>query len=87
MERKADPTPPTPSRSPMSDVARAYSIKTEPEVEMVVDGVPETEDPGDVEDVGDGGGVVGQPLPFCRLCYITFTSHNEQLPHEQQVIF
>ena len=64
----------------MSEVAREYSIKTEPEIEMVVDGIPQTED---LEMDQEGG--VDQSLPFCRLCYITFTSHADQLPHEQQV--
>ena len=81
-EEKTPSAPPTPRSSPMSDVARQYSIKIEPEIEMVVDGVPQTEDPEEVE-----GGVVDQSLPFCRLCYITFTSHTDQLPHEQQVFF
>ena len=87
-EEKTPSAPPTPRSSPMSDVAREYSIKMEPEIEMVVDGVPQTE--GLAEDGVEGGGggdVVDQSLPFCRLCYITFTSHTDQLPHEQQVVF
>ena len=79
------PSPPsgpsTPRSSPMSEVAREYSIKTEPEIEIVVD---------DIEDLGQGmdqEGGVDQSLPFCRLCYITFTDHTDQLPHEQQVGF
>ena len=71
--------PSTPRSSPMSEVAREYSIKTEPEIEIVVD---------DIEDLDQGmdqEGGVDQSLPFCRLCYITFTSHADQLPHEQQV--
>ena len=93
-EEKTASAPPTPRSSPMSDVAREYSIKMEPEIEMVVDGVAQTEglaenDPGEVEGGGGGGGggVVDQSLPFCRLCYITFTSHTDQLPHELQVFF
>ena len=91
-EEKTASAPPTPRSSPMSDVAREYSIKMEPEIEMVVDGIAQTEglaenDPGEVEGGGGGGGVVGQSLPFCRLCYITFTSHTDQLPHELQVFF
>ena len=31
------------------------------------------------------GEAVDDSLPFCRLCYITFSSHAEQLPHEQKV--
>ena len=60
----------------------------EPEIEMVVDGVAETEglDENAEEEV-EGEGGVDQSLPFCRLCYITFTSHTDQLPHELQVFF
>ena len=85
VKREETTAPPIPSSSPMSDVTREYSIKTEPEIEMVVNGIPQTE--GEVDDEGgDGGGEVDQqPLPFCRLCYVTFNSHTEQLPHEQQV--
>ena len=92
-EEKTASAPPTPRSSPMSDVAREYSIKMEPEIEMVVDGIAQTEglaenDPGEVEGGGGGGGVVvDQSLPFCRLCYVTFTSHTDQLPHELQVVF
>ena len=93
-EEKTPPpsAPPTPRSSPMSDVAREYSIKIEPEIEMVVDGVAQTEelkenDENDEDGERVEGGLVDQSLPFCRLCYITFTSHTDQLPHEQQVLF
>ena len=31
------------------------------------------------------GEAVDDSLPYCRLCYITFSSPSEQLPHEQKV--
>ena len=90
LEEKTPPpsAPPTPRSSPVSEVAREYSIKMEPEIEMVVDGAAETEglDENAEEEV-EGEGGVDQSLPFCRLCYITFTDHTDQLPHEQQVGF
>ena len=83
--------PLTPCRSPVSEVAKEYSIKMEPEVNVHVDVAPQTEGLGEdgveVEVPLVGQTLVGQALSFCRLCYITFTSHSEQLPHEQQVCF
>ena len=103
-ETPSSSAPPTPCGSPVSEVAKEYSIKMEPEVDVHVDVAPQTEGLGE-----DGVGVevplveealveqalvgqalveqasVEQALSFCRLCYITFTSHSEQLPHEQQV--
>ena len=90
LEEKTPPpsAPPTLRSSPISEVAREYSIKMEPEIEMVVEGAAETEGLDEnAEDEVDGGGGVNQSLPFCRLCYITFTDHTDQLPHEQQVGF
>ena len=93
--------PLTPCRSPVSEVAKEYSIKMEPEVDVHVDVAPQTEGLGEdgvevevplVEQALVGQTLVEQSsgeqaLSFCRLCYITFTSHSEQLPHEQQVCF
>ena len=88
--------PPTPCRSPVSEVAKEYSIKMEPEVNVHVDVAPQTEGLGEdgvevevplVEQALVEQTSVEQALSFCRLCYITFTSHSEQLPHEQQVPF
>ena len=65
----------------------ATSIKlevTEPQIEMVIDGVAHTKEVEEEEAVGECG-AVDESLPFCRLCYITFSSHVDQLPHEQKV--
>ena len=68
----------------------------EPEVDVHVDVAPQTEGLGEdgvevevplVEQALVEQTSVEQALSFCRLCYITFTSHSEQLPHEQQVCF
>ena len=64
----------------------------EPEVDVHVDVAPQTEGLGEVEvplveQALEEQSSVEQTLSFCRLCYITFTSHSEQLPHEQQVCF
>ena len=69
------------------ELSPATSIKlevTEPQIEMVIDGVAHTKEVEEEEAVGEGG-AVDESLPFCRLCYITFSSHADQLPHEQKV--
>ena len=69
------------------ELSPATSIKlevTEPQIEMVIDGVAHTKEVVEEEAVGEGG-AVDESLPFCRLCYITFSSHDDQLPHEQKV--
>ena len=66
----------------------ATSIKlevTEPQIEMVIDGVAHTKEVEEEEEAIGEGGAVDESLPFCRLCYITFSSHADQLPHEQKV--
>ena len=66
----------------------ATSIKlevTEPQIEMVIDGAALTREVEEEEEAVGGGGAVDESLPFCRLCYITFSSHDDQLPHEQKV--
>ena len=69
------------------ELSPATSIKlevTEPQIEMVIDGVAHTKEAEEEEAIGEGG-AVDESLPFCRLCYITFSSHADQLPHEQKV--
>ena len=70
------------------ELSPATSIKlevTEPQIEMVIEGVANTKAVEEEDDSGEDH-VVDEPLPFCRLCYITFSSHAEQLPHEQKVL-
>ena len=73
---------------PSSNYGCPSTIKvevTEPEIEMVIEGVANTEEVEQEVDKGEDH-VVDEPLPFCRLCYITFSSHADQLPHEQKVL-
>ena len=90
---KVEPGVETPPPSPISRTGSSElhetSIKvevdvTEPQIEMVVEGVSQTMDEEEKEEVD--GEAVDESLPFCRLCYITFSTHAEQLPHEQKVL-
>ena len=70
------------------ELSLATSIKvevTEPQIEMVIDGAALTKEVEEEEEAVSEGGAVDESLPFCRLCYITFSSHDDQLPHEQKV--
>ena len=55
----------------------------EPQIEMIIEGDSQTLEKEDEE---VGGEPLDESLPFCRLCYITFSTHADQLPHEQKVI-
>jgi len=79
---------PTPTGSPSESGERlaeeVYNIKLEsnvlaPQVEM------EEEETDDVEEDVEMENDDRDPPPFCRLCYVTFSSHADQLPHEQKV--
>ena len=73
---------------PSSNYGCPSTIKTEvtePQIEMVIEGVAITKEVEEEDDSREDH-VVDEPLPFCRLCYITFSSHADQLPHEQKVL-
>ena len=93
---KLEPGVETPPLSPISSTElNVTSVKvevdvTEPQIEMLIDGVAQTmeleeEEEEEKEEEEVEGEAVDESLPFCRLCYITFSSHTEQLPHEQKV--
>ena len=83
---KVEPGVETPPPSPTSRTeVHVTSIKvevnvTEPQMEMVIEGVSQTMDEEEVD-----GETVDKSLQFCRLCYITFSTHADQLPHEEKV--
>ena len=81
---KVEPEVETPPSSPISSIVdsselHVTSIVKEPQIEMVIEGASQT-----MEEKVEGE-AVDESLSFCRLCYITFSEHAEQLPHEQKV--
>ena len=79
--------PPSPISSTNSSEVDVTSVKvevdvTEPQIDVIIDGVSQTIG---VEEEEVEGESVDESLPFCRLCYITFSKHADQLPHEQKV--
>ena len=96
LEPEVETPPSSPiSRTDSSEEVHVTSIKvevdvSEPQIEMLIDGVSQTmelEEEKEEEEEEVEGEAVDESLPFCRLCYITFSSHAEQLPHEQKVNF
>ena len=75
--------PPSPTSRTDSSKVHVTSVEvevTEPQMEMAIEGVYQTMEEEEVD-----GETVDESLPFCRLCYITFSTHADQLPHEQKV--
>ena len=96
---KLEPEVETPPLSPIGstdssqlDVASVKVEVIEPQIEMVIDGdsqiqgIVESYDEEEVEVNGDNE-AIDQSLPFCKLCYVTFSSHADRLPHEEMVSY
>ena len=80
---------PTSSTDPLQLLEKIIKVEavdaTKRQKETVIEDVSQTQMVEEKEFDSDDRDPVEETLPFCRLCYVTFSTHAEQMPHEEKV--